>query len=210
MDKNKTSAPFLSFGTPAICFFILLTAAFLMIPVSGMAKTTSPEKIYRQYLKKHVGKKKYYQIVNIGEENTPVLLIGKGEKTELKEKEKIAFNSCKVYACIDGEVKKMETFDEKYGGRLIGLYQKNGKNYLGNGLSDARAFYRIRKGKIITHQYFNCRSGEKDDLFAESVVKKGGQITKNLGYLDASRYEKRINAYTTLDSAIGFLQNLKE
>jgi len=33
-----------------------------------------------------VGRKKYYQIVNIGEENTPVLFIGKGEKTELKEK----------------------------------------------------------------------------------------------------------------------------
>ncbi len=76
---------------------------------------------------------------------------------------------------------------KNYGGRLISLKEKNGKYYLSNGLSDAAAFYTIRKGKVVTHEYFNCHSAKGSDRTSESVFKRNGKVIKNLGYLKAAK-----------------------
>ena len=47
--------------------------------IGGHPMTTS-KKAYQQFLHKKVGKKKYFQIVNIGNKNAPVLIIGSGKK----------------------------------------------------------------------------------------------------------------------------------
>ena len=94
-----------------------------------------------------------------------------------------------------------------YGGRLISLKEKNGKYYLCNGGSDYSSLYTIKKGKVITHEYFNCHSAKGADRTDWSVFKKEGKIIKNLGYLKASKYEKRRDSYKTIESAINFIQN---
>ena len=96
---------------------------------------------------------------------------------------------------------------KNYGGRLISLKEKNGKYYLSNGLSDAAAFYTIRKGKVVTHEYFNCHSAKDSDRTSESVFKRNGKVIKNLGSLKAAKYEKRRDSYKTIESAINFIQN---
>lgn len=187
--------------------FLVLTFALtsLFIPHSVQtAQSITPEQAYRQFLEKKVSQKKYFQIVNIGNKNTPVLIIGKGQKDNINNK--ICFQNCKVYTFSNGQIQKMKAF-KNYGGRSISLKEKNGKYYLNNGLSDAATFYTIKKDKVITHEYFNCHSAKGSDKTKKSVFKRNGKVIKNLGYLKASKYEKRRDSYKTIESVINFIQN---
>ena len=187
--------------------FLVLTFALtsLFIPHSVQAaQPITPEQAYRQFLAEKVSQKKYFQIVNIGNKNTPVLIIGKGQKDNINNK--TCFQNCKVYTFSNGQIQKMKAF-KNYGGRSISLKEKNGKYYLNNGLSDAATFYTIKKDKVITHEYFNCHSAKGSDKTNKSVFKRNGKVIKNLGYLKASKYEKRRDSYKTIESVINFIQN---
>ena len=180
-----------------------LTSLFIFLSAQA-AQSITPEQAYQQFLAEKVSQKKYFQIVNIGNKNTPVLIIGKGQKDNINNK--ICFQNCKVYTFSNGQVQKMKAF-KNYGVHCIGLKKKNGKYYLSNGLSDAAAFYTIKKDKVITHEYFNCHSAKGDDRTNKSVFRRNGKVIKNLGYLKASKYEKRRDSYKTVESAINFIQN---
>ncbi|CVI67261.1 hypothetical protein BN3660_00807 [Eubacteriaceae bacterium CHKCI004] len=186
-------------------FTMALLLLFTTVPTqAAKEKTQTPEQAYEQFLSEKIGQNKYFQIVNIGHKNAPVLIIGKGQKEVVNGK--TCFRDCKVYAFSDGQIKKMKAFRD-YGGRLISLKEKNGKYYLCNGGSDYSSLYTIKKGKVITHEYFNCHSAKGADRTDWSVFKKEGKIIKNLGYLKASKYEKRRDSYKTIESAINFIQN---
>ena len=96
---------------------------------------------------------------------------------------------------------------KNYGGRFISLKEKNGKYYLCNGGSDFSLLYTINKGKVITHEYFNCHSAKGTDRTSQSVFKRDKKIIKNLGYLKASKYNKYRNSYKTVSSSINFVKN---
>ena len=61
---------------------LLIAAVFLLnaanLPAGNVqaASASSMKKAYKKYLTKSVSGKKYYKIVNIGDKNKPVLLIG--------------------------------------------------------------------------------------------------------------------------------------
>ena len=70
-----------------------------------------PPKIKLSQLKKHINnfyiknreKNKYFQIVNIGNKNIPVLIIGTGKKEAVNGK--TYFNNYKVYTFSDNHIK---------------------------------------------------------------------------------------------------------
>ena len=120
--KSKKFIPFL---------FILTLLLFNTVPAhAAQNKTQSSKKAYQQFLYKNREKNKYFQIVNIGNKNTPVLIIGTGKKEAVNGK--TYFNNCKVYTFSDNHIKQMEPF-QNYGGRFISLKKKKGKYYLCNG-----------------------------------------------------------------------------
>ena len=177
--KSKKFIPFL---------FILTLLLFNTVPAhAAQNKTQSSKKAYQQFLYKNREKNKYFQIVNIGNKNTPVLIIGTGKKEAVNGK--TYFNNCKVYTFSDNHIKQMEPF-QNYGGRFISLKKKKGKYYLCNGGSDYSSLYTIKNGKAITHEYFNCHSAKGTDRTNQSVFKKDKKIIKNLGYLNAEKYRK--------------------
>lgn len=76
--KSKKFIPFL---------FILILLLFNTLPAhAAQNKTQSSKKAYQQFLYKNREKNKYFQIVNIGNKNTPVLIIGTGKKKLLMAK----------------------------------------------------------------------------------------------------------------------------
>lgn len=184
---------------------LILASFFIVQPAqAAQKKTQTPEQAYEQFLSKKIGQNKYFQIVNIGHKNAPVLIIGKGKKEIVNGK--TCFRDCKVYTYSGGQIKKMKAFKD-YGGRLISLKEKKGKYYLCNGGSDYSSLYTIKKGNVITHEYFNCHSAKGADRTTQSVFKKEGKIIKNFGYLKASKYEKRRDSYKIVESAVNFMQN---
>lgn len=213
LDNSCCQKGFLIMKKQKIYSLLLLMTVFLLgisfvRPVEAK-QSSEATKAYKQFLAKKVSEKKYFKIVNVGDNNAPVLLVGRGEKVTFK-KNKVGFEACDVYAYVNGKVKKMKPFSEKYGAKLVGLYKKNGKNYLYNGLSDSAVFYRVKGGKTITYQYYNCRSGEKDDLYKKSVVKKDGKKVKSLGYLKEKDYTKYKDSYKVVKSSIAFQKNIKK
>lgn len=194
--KSKKFIPFL---------FILILLLFNTLPAhAAQNKTQSSKKAYQQFLYKNREKNKYFQIVNIGNKNTPVLIIGTGKKEAVNGK--TYFNNCKVYTFSDNHIKQMEPF-QNYGGRFISLKKKKGKYYLCNGGSDFSSLYTIKNGKAITHEYFNCHSAKGTDRTNQSVLKKDKKIIKNLGYLNAEKYRKYRDSYKIVKSSIIFKQN---
>ena len=194
--KSKKFIPFL---------FILILLLFNTLPAhAAQNKTQSSKKAYQQFLYKNREKNKYFQIVNIGNKNTPVLIIGTGKKEAVNGK--TYFNNCKVYTFSNRQIKAMKPF-KNYGGRFISLKEKNEKYYLCNGGSDFSFLYTINKGKVITHEYFNCHSAKGTDRTSQSVFKRDKKIIKNLGYLKASKYNKYRNSYKTVSSSINFVKN---
>ena len=104
---------------------------------SKVIKTTTSKKVtsatmikaYKKYLRKNVSNKKYYAIVNIGDNNAPVLLIG--TRGAGNDKTGRHYTGCQIYYYKNGKAVKMDTFRE--GGRWLLLSRKNGQNYLTNG-----------------------------------------------------------------------------
>ena len=185
--------------------FILALLFFSTFPThAAQNKPLTSKKAYQQFLHKKVGKKKYFQIVNIGNKNAPVLIIGSGKKEAVNGK--TYFNNCKVYTFSNRQIKAMKPF-KNYGGRFISLKEKNEKYYLCNGGSDFSSLYTINKRKVMTHEYFNCHSAKGTDRTSQSVFKKDKKIIKNLGYLNAAKYNKYRDSYKTVTSSINFVKN---
>ena len=107
---------------------------------SKAIKTITPKKVtsatmikaYKKYLRKNVSNKKYYAIVNIGDNNAPVLL--RGTQGAGNDKTGRHYTGCQIYYYKNGKVVKMDTF--KDGGRWLLLSKKDGQNYLTNGGSE--------------------------------------------------------------------------
>ena len=95
---------------------------------SKAIKTITPKKVtsatmikaYKKYLRKNVSNKKYYAIVNIGDNNAPVLL--RGTQGAGNDKTGRHYTGCQIYYYKNGKVVKLDTFRE--GGRWMLLYRK--------------------------------------------------------------------------------------
>lgn len=95
---------------------------------SKAIKTITPKKVtsatmikaYKKYLSKNVSNKKYYAIVNIGDNNAPVLL--RGTQGAGNDKTGRHYTGCQIYYYKNGKVVKMDTF--KDGGRWLLLSKK--------------------------------------------------------------------------------------
>ena len=92
------------------------------IPTIESRKVTSSTmiKAYKKYLRKNVSNKKYYAIVNIGDNNAPVLL--RGTQGAGNDKTGRHYTGCQIYYYKNGKVVKMDTF--KDGGRWLLLSKK--------------------------------------------------------------------------------------
>lgn len=81
---------------------------------SKAIKTITPKKVtsatmikaYKKYLRKNVSNKKYYAIVNIGDNNAPVLL--RGTQGAGNDKTGRHYTGCQIYYYKNGKVVKME------------------------------------------------------------------------------------------------------
>lgn len=67
-------------------------------------------KAYKKYLRKNVSNKKYYAIVNIGDNNAPVLL--RGTQGAGNDKTGRHYTGCQIYYYKNGKVVKMDTFKD--------------------------------------------------------------------------------------------------
>ena len=165
-------------------------------------------KAYKKYLRKNVSNKKYYAIVNIGDNNAPVLLIG--NQGAGNDKAGRHYTGCQIYYYKNGKVVKMDTF--KDGGRWFLLSKKDGQNYLTNGGSDFSIRICVKNGNLYRYQYYNNHNWKKnsENKWATSVVKMNGRIIKNMGYLDGIMYRKHTGYYTYLKNPeISFTKNVK-
>ena len=77
-------------------------------------------KAYKKYLRKNVSNKKYYAIVNIGDNNAPVLL--RGTQGAGNDKTGRHYTGCQIYYYKNGKVVKMDTL--KDGGRWLYFQKK--------------------------------------------------------------------------------------
>ena len=165
-------------------------------------------KAYKKYLRKNVSNKKYYAIVNIGDNNAPVLLIG--TRGAGNDKTGRHYTGCQIYYYKNGKAVKMDTFRE--GGRWLLLSRKNGQNYLTNGGSDFSIRICIKNGNLYRYQYYNNHNWKKnpENKWAISIVKVNSRIIKNMGYLDGTMYRKHTGYYTYLKNPeISFIRNVK-
>lgn len=165
-------------------------------------------KAYKKYLRKNVSNKKYYAIVNIGDNNAPVLLIGiQGAGNDKTGRH---YTGCQIYYYKNGKVVKMDTF--KDGGRWLLLSKKDGQNYLTNGGSDFSIRICVKNGNLYRYQYYNNHNWKKqpENKWATSIVKMNGKVIKNMGYLDGRLYRKHTGYYTYLKNpGISFTKNVK-
>ena len=165
-------------------------------------------KAYKKYLRKNVSNKKYYAIVNIGDNNAPVLLIG--TRGAGNDKTGRHYTGCQIYYYKNGKAVKMDTFRE--GGRWLLLSRKNGQNYLTNGGSDFSIRICIKNGNLYRYQYYNNHNWKKnpENKWATSIVKMNGKVIKNMGYLDGTLYRRHTGYYTYLKNPeISFTKNVK-
>ena len=106
---------------------LLIAAVFFMnsanLPAGNVqaASASSMKKAYKKYLTKSVSGKKYYKIVNIGDKNKPVLLIG-----TYKGFGKGSYTGCNVYYYKSGKVRKVGSLSD---GRDIALYKERPELY---------------------------------------------------------------------------------
>ena len=181
---------------------------------SKAIKTITPKKVtsatmikaYKKYLRKNVSNKKYYAIVNIGDNNAPVLL--RGTQGAGNDKTGRHYTGCQIYYYKNGKVVKMDTF--KDGGRWLLLSKKDGQNYLTNGGSDFSI--RVKNGNLYRYQYYNNHNWKKnpENKWATSIVKMNGKVIKNMGYLDGTLYRRHTGYYTYLKNPeISFTKNVK-
>ena len=183
---------------------------------SKAIKTITPKKVtsatmikaYKKYLRKNVSNKKYYAIVNIGDNNAPVLL--RGTQGAGNDKTGRHYTGCQIYYYKNGKVVKMDTF--KDGGRWLLLSKKDGQNYLTIGGSDFSIRICVKNGNLYRYQYYNNHNWKKnpENKWATSIVKMNGKVIKNMGYLDGTLYRRHTGYYTYLKNPeISFTKNVK-
>ena len=170
--------------------------------VQAASKSTM-KKAYKKYLKKKVSKNKRYAIVNIGDNNKPVLLIGSSNKYDYVGQGK--YYACSVYYYQKGKVKKICAFS---GGHMISLCKKDRKYYINTGLSDSSINLRIQKGKTYKASYYNCHNKKAEDCWAKSKITFGKKTIKNYGYLSSKQYVKYRDSYKHIKD-ITFSMNKK-
>lgn len=176
--------------------------------ISNKVTSSTMIKAYKKYLRKNVSNKKYYAIVNIGDNNAPVLLIG--TRGAGNDKTGRHYTGCQIYYYKNGKAVKMDTFRE--GGRWLLLSRKNGQNYLTNGGSDFSIRICIKNGNLYRYQYYNNHNWKKnpENKWAISNVKMNGKVIKNMGYLDGTLYRRHTGYYTYLKNPeISFTKNVK-
>lgn len=176
--------------------------------ISSKVTSSTMIKAYKKYLRKNVSNKKYYAIVNIGDNNAPVLLIG--TRGAGNDKTGRHYTGCQIYYYKNGKAVKMDTFRE--GGRWLLLSRKNGQNYLTNGGSDFSIRICVKNGNLYSYQYYNNHNWKKnpENKWATSIVKVNSRIIKNMGYLDGTIYRKHTGYYTYLKNPeISFIRNVK-
>ena len=152
--------------------------------------------------------KKYYAIVNIGDNNAPVLL--RGTQGAGNDKTGRHYTGCQIYYYKNGKVVKMDTF--KDGGRWLLLSKKDGQNYLTNGGSDFSIRICVKNGNLYRYQYYNNHNWKKnpENKWATSIVKMNGKVIKNMGYLEGTLYRRHTGYYTYLKNPeISFTKNVK-
>ena len=166
------------------------------------ASTSSMKKAYKKYLTKSVSGKKYYKVVNIGDRNKPVLLIG-----TYKGFGKGSYTGCNVYYYKGGKVRKVGSQSD---GRDIALYTKKGQNYINSGLSDEALYLCVKDGKSYLCAYYNSHNWkiDPDDKYEKCVIKKGGKVIKNYGYMDSRQYNTAKNSYR-YKSTVKFVKNTR-
>lgn len=183
---------------------------------SKAIKTITPKKVtsatmikaYKKYLSKNVSNKKYYAIVNIGDNNAPVLL--RGTQGAGNDKTGRHYTGCQIYYYKNGKVVKMDTF--KDGGRWLLLSKKDGQNYLTNVGSDFSMRICVKNGNLYRYQYYKNHNWKKnpENKWATSIVKMNGKVIKNMGYLDGTLYRRHTGYYTYLKNPeISFTKNVK-
>ena len=176
--------------------------------ISSKVTSSTMIKAYKKYLRKNVSNKKYYAIVNIGDNNAPVLLIG--TRGAGNDKTGRHYTGCQIYYYKNGKAVKMDTFRE--GGRWLLLSRKNGQNYLTNGGSDFSIRICIKNGNLYRYQYYNNHNWKKnpENKWATSIVKMNGKVIKNMGYLNGTLYRRHTGYYTYLKNPeISFTKNVK-
>lgn len=165
-------------------------------------------KAYKKYLRKNVSNKKYYAIVNIGDDNAPVLLIGTLGAGNHKTGRH--YTGCQIYYYKNDKVVKMDIL--KDGGRWLLLSKKDGQNYLTNGGSDFSIRICVKNGNLYRYQYYNNHNWKKnpESKWATSIIKINGRIIKNMGYLDGTLYRRHTGYYTYLKNPeISFIKNMQ-
>ena len=176
--------------------------------ISKKVTSATMIKAYKKYLRKNVSNKKYYAIVNIGDNNAPVLLIGiQGAGNDKTGRH---YTGSQIYYYKNGKVVKMDTF--KDGGRWLLLSKKDGQNYLTNGGSDFSIRICVKNGNLYKYQYYNNHNWKKnpENKWATSIVKMNGKVIKNMGCLDGTLYRRHTGYYTYLKNPeISFTKNVK-
>lgn len=172
--------------------FVMLFAA--RQPVEAASSKTM-KKAYVKFLKKSVSKEKYFQIVNIGENNKPVLLVGR----EICDKKAKTYVTCDIYYYKKGKVKRLAKGYTPEGGRGLSLFKKDGQNYLGNGLSDAAFRICVKNGRTYEYAYYNG--------YEESEMRVSGKKKTSFGILEGEEYEKARDSFTLQKQKIKFAKN---
>lgn len=167
------------------------------------ASAKTMQRAYKKYLKNNVSEKKRFAIADIGEKGKPALLIGTVKAPDVKN----FYNGCDVYYYKNGKVKKVDTLLE---GRFLSYSKKKGQKFLTNGGSDYCIHLCVKKGKVYRYEYYNNHNWKKvpGDKWKQSVVKAGGSIVRNYGYLDAGAYEAWRDSFT-IKKAVKFVKNTK-
>ena len=155
---------------------LLIAAAFFMnsnkLPAGNVqaASAASMKKAYKRYLANNVSGKKYFKVVNIGDRNKPVLLIG-----TYKGYGKGSYTGCKVCYYKGGKVRKVGSLSA---GRGIDLYTKKGQNYWGccPFHNEKTPSFSVNEDKGFYH-CFGC--GEHGDIISFTMK------SENVGFVDA-------------------------
>lgn len=175
-----------------VFLFVMLFA--IEQPVKAVSSKTM-KKAYVRYLKENVSEKSYFKIVNIGDKNKPVLLIGK----EICNKKARTYVTCDIYYYQKGKVKRFAKGYISEGGRGLSLFQKEGQYYLGNGLSDAAFYVCVKDNKVYEYAYYNG--------YEKSILKKGKKTKTSFGILQGKEYEDARDSFKLVKRKLPFLKN---
>ena len=85
---------------------------------------------------------------------------------------------------------------------------KKGQNYINSGLSDEALYLCVKDGKSYLCAYYNSHNWkiDPDDKYEKCVIRKGGKVIKNYGYMDSRQYNTAKNSYR-YKSTVKFVKN---